>query len=405
MLLFPALDARTSWTRRRCLRRLAALLILSGLIQPAAAVTIQFDFSYDATSFFGTAAAPTPARKTLEFAGRTYSPFTDSLAAIEPGGNDTWTASFNNPSTGALASLNNLVLPQDTIIVYAGAYDLPGAALGLSGPGAHSLPASGPSAAFRGAVVNRGQGLEQDDFAPWGGFISFDTTTSGGAPRLWSFDYNAPAIPGTYDFYTVAVHELAHMMGFGLSTAFNADVNPTLPEFDGPAAASLYGAGVPLSAERQHFASSVTSPPFAPGTQPKPSLGPSLAQAERKTLTPLDYAVMQDIGWQVPPQLLGLPGDVDGDNDVDGADFVLWQRNVGGFGGAPGDVNGDLVVDDYDGWIVRRFLGSVGAPAGGAAKVPEPMNLFLSAVALITVTIRRRPLRLVVIRNPIRTIS
>jgi hypothetical protein len=99
---------------------------------------------------------------------------------------------------------------------------------------------------------------------------------------------------------------------------------------------------------------------------------------------------MADFGWEVPPELLQLSGDADSDNDVDGADFLLWQRNLGGMGGSLGDVNGDLFVDDYDGWIIRHYLGAKGAPSGSLA-TPEPAAFSMFAIgALVGAWARRR---------------
>ena len=187
-----------------------------------------------------------------------------------------------------------------------------------------------------------------------------------------------------YDFYTVATHELAHLFGFGVSNAFSTDISNN--DFIGANVVSLYGGPAPLSGG-QHWASGVTSPPFLPGTQPKPSLGPSLTLGERKLFTPLDYAALADIGWQVPPELLGLPADFNGDAVVDGADFLTWQRGYGGFGGTPGDANGDLRVDELDGWILRNYLGSQGIVPGSlaatSAPVPEPAAASIAIVGLI----------------------
>ena len=369
---------------------LTALAVVAAALghAPAAAITLQFNYDYDATGFFGTALAPTPARTALEFAGRAFESFSDHLPAIQPGGQNSWTAHFLSPGTGEPAKVANLAVSQNSLVVFAGARDLPLTTLGEGGFGGFAL-GGGVTPAFQDAVVNRGQGAALEDFAAWGGAIVFDTLQSTGQPRQWHFDAQTAPAPGSFDFYSVAVHELAHLMGFGLSSAFATHVTGDAIvgyRFAGPTASSVYVGTVPMSVPG-HWAFSVTSPPFVYGA-PKPSLGPSLAFGERKTLTPLDYAALADTGWNVPAQLFGLTGDTDGDDDVDGADFLAWQRNLGGLAGSPGNVNGDQQVDALDGWLIRRFLGGQGPSAlipPETAAVPEPAAWALAAL----LTLRR----------------
>jgi hypothetical protein len=378
--MFSLAAAFHSSLRRGALRLCGLLLALLAFLAPtpsARAISIQIDYSYDTLGFFGTEINPTPARTTLEFAARAFTPFTDTLSVIQPGGGNSWTARFIDPSTNTFNNVPNLAVPQDTLVVYAIARDLTGAALGQASPGNYLFNGT-PTAGFSNAVTNRGQGDTSLDFAPWGGVIAIDVQNSSGVSRNWHYDLGVEPADNDYDFYTVVTHELAHLFGFGVSNAFSTDVSNNA--FTGDNAVSLYGGSVPL-ASGQHWASGVTSPPFLPGTQPKPSLGPSLTLGERKLFTPLDYAALADIGWQVPPELLGLPADLNGDAIVDGADFLIWQRGYGGFGGTPGDANGDLFVDDFDGWIVRNYLGSQGVVPEGLAAVPEPTAAALALVA------------------------
>lgn len=391
----PCFAVAYHWPLRRgALRLLGPLLMLLlayvALAPSVRAITIQIDYSYDTLGFFGTEQNPTPARTTLEFAARTFTPFTDTLSAIQPGGGNSWTARFIDPSTNTFNNVPNLSVPHDTLIVYAIARNLAGAALGQASPGNYLFNGT-PTASFSGAVTNRGQDDQSLDFAPWGGVIAIDVVNSSGVPRNWHYDLGAEPMGNAYDFYTVVVHELAHLFGFGVSNAFALDIDSS-GNFIGANAQALYGGPVPLS-NGQHWASGVTSPPFLPGTQPKPSLGPSLTLGERKLFTPLDYAALADIGWQVPPELLGLPADFNGDAVVDGADFLIWQRGYGGFGGTPGDANGDLHVDDVDGWIVSNYLGSQGfvpEPPAPSVAVPEPAVAGLALVALLVSVASRR---------------
>jgi hypothetical protein len=93
----------------------------------------------------------------------------------------------------------------------------------------------------------------------------------------------------------------------------------------------------------------------------------------------------------------GLEGDFDADGDVDGADFLDWQRQLGSTvpNGTGADANGDGTVDGLDLGVWTDNFGEVGAlPAGSpiAASVPEPAALSLAAmvVAMVAAVGRHR---------------
>src|SRR5436309_936926 len=94
---------RRMQTRRFFLVLGALLLVLAG---QARAITIRFDYTYDTNSFFS--GANVDRRNYLEAAAQVFtSTITDSLLAITPGGSNTFTAKFSNPSTGSQVSLSN----------------------------------------------------------------------------------------------------------------------------------------------------------------------------------------------------------------------------------------------------------------------------------------------------------
>jgi hypothetical protein len=73
--------------------------------------------------------------------------------------------------------------------------------------------------------------------------------------------------------------------------------------------------------------------------------------------------------------------DFDNDGDVDGADFLTWQRGVGtGTTPAAGDANGDGAVNATDLAIWKAQFGP-GSGVGAAAAVPEPATAALAALA------------------------
>jgi hypothetical protein len=70
----------------------------------------------------------------------------------------------------------------------------------------------------------------------------------------------------------------------------------------------------------------------------------------------------------------GLPGDYNQDGKVDAADYVVWRKNPGAFGGDPGG---------YNTWRTN-FDRTAGSGSGSAAAVPEPVTLWpLSCGALV----------------------
>jgi hypothetical protein len=85
--------------------------------------------------------------------------------------------------------------------------------------------------------------------------------------------------------------------------------------------------------------------------------------------------------------------DFDGDDDVDGQDFLIWQRGLG-VGNTPGqgDADDNGVVNGADLAVWRQqFGGGAAIPAVGA--VPEPTGLALAAASLLGLTCCRRARR------------
>lgn len=316
----------------------------------------------------------------LKFAVKAYEPFADSLAPIPA--SPSWTATFTNPETGfSGATVSNLSIPANTLILYAGGYDMPGGQVAEAGPGTANISLSRGQGAIAGPMAS--------DFATWGGSIAFDTL-DGSNPRNWHFGIESLPSPGQVDFLTIAYHELSHVFGFGTAASFDNLV--TNNRLLGAAVIGLNGIPPTLTADNNHWVSGTTSPPYA-GPKFSP-LSASLLLGRRLELTPLDYAALKDLGWEVPEKLLQLHGDADQDGDVDGRDFLIWQRDFGSTGQRDGDMDGNLVVDTYDFriWNNNRGARIAAMPMAASIQVPEPRTVVLVAMACFATTGYRRRL-------------
>jgi len=352
--------------------RLCFVALVAGLLLavPAQAIVIQLDYSYDTNNFFGSNPA---AVASLNAAAEAFTGFSDELAAVVPGGDNEWTAEFAHPGTGGLASIYNLVVPADTLIIYVGGMELPGTSLASGGPGGYS--ASGTQG-WLDTVQYRGQAPAPDDFGPWGGSISFDSD------RTWHFGVETPPPGDESDFLSVAVHEMGHVLGFGTSVAWFDKIIGAY--FTGAVATTVHGGNVPLenAGHWQDFTMSTFQ-----GLPQEAAMTTQLLAGSRKLFTVLDYAGTADIGWEYPP-----PGDATADGAVDGADYTIWADHYAVSGLPPdseggwffGNFNEDDRVDggDYTIWADNYGF-------GGAAAVPEPAILGL-LVAGTAALIRRR---------------
>jgi len=256
-----------------------------------------FDYSLDSRGFFS--GSNQARRESLELAGKiVLSRLTDTLSAIMPGGINTWSPNIRHPSAGAGLNVPlhhlpaSLSVAANEIIVYVGSRDFPAGVRGLGGPGAAG---SFGTPEFNKIVNSRGEpgalAGNPTDYAPAVGSVSFDVDSS----TDWYFGANPDGIePGQIDFVSVAAHELAHVLGFGIAPSWTRLVNSN-SRFTGAASRAAYAGsgGVPVAGA--HWADDVRG-----HDDRVPAMSSELhANTNRHLLTALDYAALDDMGWEV----------------------------------------------------------------------------------------------------------
>lgn len=273
------------------LKTLPILTLLALSQSVSANIDIQFDYTYSNGFFNATNMA------TLETAAAVFeSRFTDSLSAITSSGLNGFDPNFFNPADpdnpSADITLNDQSFAANVIRVYVGGADLGSGTLGQGGPGGFGCSGFG---SFCADAASRGQGAvsgtHANDLALWGGSMSFNNTSA------WHFGQTTSGLDSNEaDFYSVAVHELAHVLGFGTADSYYTYVDGS---FGGPNAAAVYGGGVPLDLDSAHWADGTMS--AVNGIAQEAAMDPSILLGTRKYFTELDFAAMKDIGWEVSP--------------------------------------------------------------------------------------------------------
>ncbi|GAB4149725.1 MAG: hypothetical protein Fur0046_28440 [Cyanobacteria bacterium J069] len=229
---------------------------------------IEIDYRFDTRGWFGGAR-----RAALEAAAEVWSTIIQSEFPDVPVG--TQTPNVRNPQTGGTVRTFVTNRAIDDLVIFVGARELGGSTLALSGPSGYFVGESR---------------YEGDAFQPWAGSMAFDTTTD------WYFDRTLDStsdIPkNQQDFFSTALHEIAHVLGFGTSRAFSR-----LKSSGGFSGANTKaqngGSALPLDSS-EHIRSNYTF-----GGVGEPLMTPFAQRGNRKLATVLDIAVLNDLGHTV----------------------------------------------------------------------------------------------------------
>ncbi len=258
-----------------------------GLAGAVGALDIRFDYSYDTQGFFAE-----PLRKqVLEAAAKSWESKLEGvpLPAIPLGtGVNTWSLKFNRPDTAAdlgaqNTSLVNKPLPENTVIIYVGGR--PDVYGGFAGYAEFGYTMFG-TLAWVEQISSRNTGTR---FCSFGGAIAFDSDAG------WYFDSDpstTEAFPQLLDFYTIAMHEIGHLMGFNNgSAAFNR--LRLGGGFKGERTVRIFG-GEPKIEPDGHWPGDFLFQGRGLVMRPLTTVG------ERVELSPLDVSLLQDLGYVAP---------------------------------------------------------------------------------------------------------
>ncbi len=253
---------------------------------------------------------------------------------------------YSNPSTGVTETFNPMTLAANEVRVFVGARNLSDTmdasapinnVLGQGGPGsvggssggsgfgsfvdavaqmeanANALFGRGGNGPVIATTVGTLGGVDYSvEFTSTLGNLWFDSDTDNDGEldtaselsSFWHFDANSATVPNTkIDFYSVALHEILHAIGIGTAESWDDLVSPfvndmTSRDWMGANVIALAGSGDGLiDPAAGHIQTGTISTRLSDGASQEVVMDPNIAFGQRKELTALDVAFLQDIGW------------------------------------------------------------------------------------------------------------
>ncbi|GAB4545807.1 MAG: hypothetical protein Tsb0014_40140 [Pleurocapsa sp.] len=132
-------------------------------------------------------------------------------------------------------------------------------------------------------------GILVTDFEPWAGAISFVTVPAQG--KEWDFNVNTEDLdPSKFDFVSVAIHEIGHILGVGTTPVFDSKIqNESFQEFNAKNVNN--GNPIPLSSDLSHVLEGFANDSAV--------LDPTLNNSVRNLPSDVDKALLADIGYDI----------------------------------------------------------------------------------------------------------
>lgn len=292
-----------------------ALLLLLAFPFRAAAIVIQFDYTYAPAAF----STPT-VQNTLNAAAAYFTGFTDQLSAIAPSGGNTWHENFTDPTSGNPVIVSNPTVPANTVWIYVGASSSLAASTLVTLTGGGYVVDSGPQS-WSDTVSARGQAgalaSPPTDYGRWGAAMQFSTATG----VNWNFSSTSGPSSGQYDLLTAAERGIAEVLGFGRAPSWTTWRENSTTTFYGPnSIVANNGVDPSLGGTASQYFWAAGTKSTVNGVSQAAVMDPTLSTGVRQAMTLLDYAGLEDVGWQIP---VPEPGKM---ILLAGIAFVLLQR-------------------------------------------------------------------------------